>query len=406
MLEKRLDELKNVDWDFSDYKGISSFPTDINSLHWYPAPFVPQIPAILIQVLTKHGDTILDPFAGAGVAFIEALKLNRRFIGIDINPFAVNIMRAKYYALSLSNKQWFSTIKKEIESIPAVESIEKYLEEARIEKETLNWFESKTLAELCTLHRYVTSDPDKKSRLLKETLFSSILNKCCSQRDHYTYITDGCYPKELQHIDALKHFLLQAEIAYVAAEAYRKQYRIMHNEEWVPRNGIVRVADARSLDFLKSEEVDMVVTSPPYLGVNDYIKSMRLTWLFFPNDNLKEYLKNEIGARRKRGRKYAYEEYVDDLDRSFSEISRVLKPEGFLCLILGKGSGRVNKRNVIEELIELLRKKHKFTIGMRSSRTIKFRRIQLSKVGVRIIGVGNEEIIVLNRRLIENAETS
>jgi len=400
MLETRLTELKSIDWDFADYRGTSSYPIDINSFHWYPAPFVPQIPAILIQLLSERGETILDSFAGAGIAMIEALKLDRRFIGLDINPLAVKIMKAKYYSLSFLDKQWFFSVKKEIETIPRVSSIEEYLEEFQIDKEILNWFDVKTLTELCTLHRFVTSDPNHKSRLVKEVLFSSILNKCCSQRDHYTYITDRCYPEKFQYINSLEHFLLQAESVSIAAEAFRKRYRIMYNKEWAPQNDILRIADARNLDFLKQEDLDMVVTSPPYLGVNDYIKSLRLTWLFFPNDKLEEYLENEIGARRKRQRKFIYEEYVDDLDKSFSEISRVLKPNGFLCLVMGQGSSRIYKRNVINELIELLQKKYQFRVNIKFSRRIKFRRIQASK------GVRNEEIIVLNRRLIKNGESS
>lgn len=41
-----------------------------------------------IEYYTKPGDTILDPFAGSGMTPIEAIKLNRHGIGIDINPMS------------------------------------------------------------------------------------------------------------------------------------------------------------------------------------------------------------------------------------------------------------------------------------------------------------------------------
>ena len=390
-MEEKLRRLQNIDWEFSDYRGFSSFPTDINSLHWHPAPFVPQIPVILIQALTEEGDTILDPFAGAGVALIEAARLKRKFIGIDINPYAVNIMRAKFYALSLSDRQWFLGIKEDLESLSINASIEDYCMKFGIDKEVFKWFEKKTLRELCTLHQYVISESDGKNRLLKKVLFSSILQKCCSQREHYTYVTDGCYPDELLYINAIELFLNQAEFTAIAAETFRKQYRMTHNIEWTSLDRVISTGDARSLKFLKNESIDMVVTSPPYLGVNDYVRSMRLTWLFFSEKETQEAMKHEIGARRKRNRKYAYEEYIDDMDRSFAEISRVLKSSGFLCLVIGQGRSKACKRNVVEELLEILQNKYEFRTRMRISRRIKFRRIQVP-------GVGNEEIIILNNK--------
>lgn len=389
-MEEKLSQLQNIDWEFSDYKGFSSFPADINSLHWHPAPFVPQIPAILIQALTEEGDTILDPFAGAGVTLVEAARLKRRFIGIDINPNAVNIIKAKFYALSLLNKQLFLTIKKDLESLPSVDSIEDYCMKFGVDKEVIKWFEKKTLKELFSLHQYVKSEPNSRNRLLKKVLFSSILQKCCSQREHYTYVTDGCYPDKLLYINAKELFLNQMESTEKAVETFRKQYRLMYHKDWSFSDSVISVGDARDLRFLKNGSVDIVVTSPPYLGVNDYVRSMRLTWLFFPEKGIQNAMKYEIGARWKRNRKYAYEEYVDGMDKSFSEISRALKPTGFLCLVIGKGRGRVCKRDVVEELLEILCNKYEFRSCMRISRKIKFRRIQVP-------GVENEEIIILNK---------
>lgn len=391
-MKEKVRQLQNVDWEFSDYRGFSSFPADINSLHWHPAPFVPQIPAILIQALSEKEDTILDPFSGAGVTLIEAARLKRKFIGIDINPYAVNITKAKFYALSLADTGWFLTIKEDLKSLSIVNcSIEDYCMEFGIDKEVFKWFEKKALRELCSLHQYVRSDSNNRNKLLKKVLFSSILQRCCSQREHYTYVTDGCYPKKLIYINAMDSFLKQAELATTAAETFRKRYKLMYDEEWASFDGFISVGDAREL-FLKDESIDIIVTSPPYLGVNDYVRSMRLTKLFFPEKGTQKAMKDEIGARWKRNRKYAYEEYTEDMVRLFSEISRVLKSSGFLCLIMGQGRGRVCKgKNVVEELLDILQNKYDFKIVMKNSRKIKFRRIQVP-------GVKNEEIIILNRK--------
>ena len=42
---------------------------------------------------TKPGDTVLDPFMGSGVVIIEAIKNNRKAIGVDLNPMACFIAK-------------------------------------------------------------------------------------------------------------------------------------------------------------------------------------------------------------------------------------------------------------------------------------------------------------------------
>jgi adenine-specific DNA methylase len=46
-----------------------------------------------IRSHTREGDLVLDPFCGSGVMVGEALRLNRRIIGIDVNPVAIFITR-------------------------------------------------------------------------------------------------------------------------------------------------------------------------------------------------------------------------------------------------------------------------------------------------------------------------
>lgn len=45
-----------------------------------------------IKYFSKNDDIVLDPFMGSGVTIIESLKLNRKAIGIDINPMSLFIV--------------------------------------------------------------------------------------------------------------------------------------------------------------------------------------------------------------------------------------------------------------------------------------------------------------------------
>jgi hypothetical protein len=47
----------------------------------------------LIENLTAEQELVLDPFVGSGLVGREAVERNRRFIGIDINPIAIELSR-------------------------------------------------------------------------------------------------------------------------------------------------------------------------------------------------------------------------------------------------------------------------------------------------------------------------
>lgn len=53
---------------------------------WYWGNFVPQIPFQLISRYTNPGDWIVDPFCGSGTTLLEATRLGRNALGVELNP--------------------------------------------------------------------------------------------------------------------------------------------------------------------------------------------------------------------------------------------------------------------------------------------------------------------------------
>ena len=56
----------------------------------YHGNFIPQIPHQLFSRYTKKGDWILDPFMGSGTSLIEAQRMGRNSIGIELQEQVLN----------------------------------------------------------------------------------------------------------------------------------------------------------------------------------------------------------------------------------------------------------------------------------------------------------------------------
>lgn len=82
-------------------------------MHKYWARKPHNVVAEYIQHYTNEGDIILDPFAGSGVTAIEAVRLGRKSIAIDLDPVATFITRMT--ALPINLKEFESSFK-EIEN--------------------------------------------------------------------------------------------------------------------------------------------------------------------------------------------------------------------------------------------------------------------------------------------------
>ena len=67
---------------------------DVNTLAYKEAHFATFPPALVepcISSATERGDLVLDPFFGSGTTGVVALTLERRFVGIELNPDYVAI---------------------------------------------------------------------------------------------------------------------------------------------------------------------------------------------------------------------------------------------------------------------------------------------------------------------------
>jgi hypothetical protein len=59
----------------------------------YHGNFIPQIPHQLIRRYTKENDVVFEPFVGSGTTLYECEKLNRKYVGFDINKEIIDYVK-------------------------------------------------------------------------------------------------------------------------------------------------------------------------------------------------------------------------------------------------------------------------------------------------------------------------
>jgi len=91
------------------YKGIYAMHK-----YWGKKPF--NEISKFIEQYTVPGETVLDSFCGSGVTLIEALKANRRCVGVDLNPIAIKLSKVSMTSVDIDSvNKTFKQIKKNLQ---------------------------------------------------------------------------------------------------------------------------------------------------------------------------------------------------------------------------------------------------------------------------------------------------
>jgi hypothetical protein len=350
-------DIAAIDWDFATLGNEG-----LHSLHWYPATFISAIPGSLIPMITEGGALVADPFCGSATTGVEAIRLGRRFMGFDTNPVAVLIAKAKLSSPDL-------TVLEEVllDSSPLLTGA---LNGRRVlhpnEQALRRWYHPETYSELLGILERIRTLQSPVERVVGQALFSSILKSVCSQTRHWGWVCDNVVPKPEE---------MQYKSAYEALRAAFDRYRtgLMNicrdmaergvdcSPEAVMGRSEVQLVDAvRGLNSLGSHSLDAIVTSPPYYGVADYIKSQRLSFLWFHKEVLdiegfstadfESLRRTEVGSRSFRHRKTSYDEYLEYMNRFMAACARALKPGAPMCFVFGESNSRKAPASDIDEI--------------------------------------------------------
>lgn len=324
--------LQAVDWNFT---GATTMRNTVHTLHWFPGNFIPEIPAYLIQILSDEGEIVLDPFCGSGTTGIEALRLRRTAWQSDVNRASIEVARGKLAVCAGSSLVPKLTAFVNSEALgslfrPSAGSVSEHPHvDAR------KWFHADTYADLRYLWHQIDVLPRSRLKQVLQMVFSDTLFACAStsgvatsgggrRRHHWGWIADNVVPSKPVRHDANRLFRERVIRAITA---------IQSNPPSSSRASVLLRQDARQL-AIRDESVDLVVTSPPYLGMIDYTLASRVEYLWM-GWSLEADKTREIGPRFRRNRSNTVDEYLAAMCTSAFEIARVLRGGRYCAIVIG-----------------------------------------------------------------------
>lgn len=349
-------KLGNVNWNFDfniTYSNDTPHPFNCRELYSYPATFIPEIPYALIDILSEKGDTVVDPFGGIGTTFMQALILERKPYSFDINPVASQVCETIYRlfdpSINLNRIQ-----DKMLAFCNDYDDKENYVRLLSESRQKLNgWYETRTFNQVAFLIQKYEKEQDPLTRDALRLIISSLMVTLSSQNKGWAYIADNVKPKqdELRAKSVFEFFRQTVKKSFSAIESQRNITSPAFSSFYSHIATQKRVFTASFSDsIIENDSINLIVTSPPYPRMIDYVKSQRLVFGFL-DKQFNDYMSLETGARYRRSNKDALREYEDSLNSIHKMLSNKLKSQGFFCEVLPDYDAQDDRQVVIDNII-------------------------------------------------------
>jgi site-specific DNA-methyltransferase (cytosine-N4-specific) len=308
-----VDSLARINWDFEGRaKG-----SDLESLHPYPAKFIPDLPSTVLDALPlPRGTSVLDPFVGSGTTLVECQRRGVPSVGIDLNPIACLIARVKTAPLpggfdDALDELLCSALKARRASIPEIPNLD-------------HWFEKPIQVEIARIVGALEEAPAAFRDIFRLAL-SSILVRISNQD------SDTRYAAVRKNIEA-------HQVPTFFATACRRTVNALKKRDYALAPSMVLERD--TLAVAASElgaPIGAVITSPPYPNAYEYwlYHKYRMFWLGFDPLDVKQ---REIGARAHffKTNHHTANHFVQQMGKTFELIDAVLAPNGYACFVVGR----------------------------------------------------------------------
>ncbi len=297
----------------------------------YRACYKPQLPRFFIERLTNKNNVLYDPFLGRGTTLIEANLLGRRVVGNDVNPLSAILTSPR-----LSPPNLFE-IKKRLDEI-------EFSANPRTSENTdlLVFFHEETLKEIISWRNYF-AERRKNKEFDKVDAWLEMV--ACNRLTGHSKGFFSVYTLPPNQAASVKSQLKinekrnqKPEYRNTKEIIYRKSHQLLRDKlpNHFGKNPFqINIGSADFTPEIENENIDLIVTSPPFLDIVNYRQD---NWLrmWFANVEMAE---NACWQIRN------LDDWLDKMRFAFKEFYRVLKPSGVIAFEVGE----IRKGNLLLE---------------------------------------------------------
>ena len=298
-----------------------------NSIHEisYRACYKPQLPRFFIDIFTKKGDVVYDPFAGRGTTLIEAALLNRKIVSNDVNPLSRLLVEPRL-------------------KIPTMVEIEDRLDSIKIEK-------SKADIDLSMFfHRDTESEIISLKNQLSDSFVDNWIRMVATNRltghsagffSGYTLPPNQAASQKSQKVinERLGLSPPYKNTKEIILKKSKSLYRNLNSKivgelERIGQSAIFSNKDSRDTSHILNSSINLTVTSPPFLNIVRYADDNWLRCWFNDIDVLE--IEKKISLCREVGT------WSDMMGPVFDELHRITVPGGWVAFEVGEvNNGKV-----------------------------------------------------------------
>jgi hypothetical protein len=298
----------------------------------YRACFKPQLPRLFIDLLTRKGDVVYDPFSGRGTTVIEAGLSGRRVVANDANPLSRTMTEPRFFPPDPA------AVAERLIAIP------RDSEGANIDLSM--FYHPDTEKEIVALRQYLLNRKaecrdDMTDRWIAMVATNRLTGHSKGFFSVYTLPPNQAVSRQSQQRINRKR---------MQTPDYRDTHRIIldktksllrslslaekKNLKRAGKNARLLTGDARSTPDIQEDSVQLTVTSPPFLDIVQYREDNWLRCWFNGHDE--DAIGEQITIAR------SLEDWTGVMGSVFRELYRITCSGGYVAFEVGE----VRKRSI------------------------------------------------------------
>jgi hypothetical protein len=298
----------------------------------YRACFKPQLPRFFIDLLTRKGDVVYDPFSGRGTTVIEAGLSGRDVIANDINPLSRIMTEPRFFP-------------------PDIAAVEKRLASVSrgSERATIDlsmFYHPDTEKEIVALRQYILNrKADCRDDMIDRWIAMVATNRLTGHSKGFFSVytlppNQAVSPLSQKRINQkLQQTPEYRDTHLIILKKTKSLIRNLNSAEKMNlihagKNARLLTDNARSTPEIPDTSVQLTVTSPPFLDIVQYREDNWLRCWF--NVHNEEAIGKQITMAR------TLEEWTRVMGAVFRELYRITRYGGYVAFEVGE----VRKRTI------------------------------------------------------------